>query len=915
VGAAGVTGAAGAGAPTGAAGGSPATTTPDGPNGQAFDAARGALNVDYAKYLPRHDVVYNAPNTNPLHGLTVGNGRVGAMVWSQNGLTMQVGNVDASQQAAFSAGLVNINTAPGLDAGGGTFQQRLALYDGMLSTKYGDGATGRTVTILGAPSSEVLGIHVADARPGVTAVTVDLSLWDVSALGNSGNVPNLDTWKQVSTFADAAGAGLSRGQTDPNKFGYTLGATVEGATFTTQAMGANRVRLSIPPAASYTIWIACATRLNAPANDSVAEAKAALAKVKAAGYATTLAAYQAFWHAFWAKSFVQYQNAGSDADYLENAYYLATYMIAAGGYGNYPFHFINGVFRSTQDQTKWSNAYWWWNQRDVYASFLASNHPEVFAVENKMYSRNYDALKALTMSRYQIDGIWVPETMGWNGNADGTTGSDYTKNIWSTGTEAALAMYDQYAYTGDADYLKNTAYPFMREAAKFYVKKFTKDAGTGKYVMELSNAHETYWNVRNAITDLAAVRAMFPIAIKTSVALGVDATLRAQWQDLLDNLTAYPTMGGNYVAHQPPLAQTRNGENVAAELIWPYNLTGIDAPDYAMAVSTWRARPFPYGNVWALDAIQAARLGLGDETNQGMKVMLQRYQNYPNGFTNNTNGVFEYHGVHLSAMNESLLQSYDDKIRVFPALPKDTGLVTRFSLAARGGFIVTSEREGGDIKYVGLKSVLGNMATVVNPWGTANVVVRKGAQGGATIMTAATATVTFATERGGVYVVERVSKPLSGYAYAVVTGPGANQGVKRLSASTTLGAGGGAPAADTGKYEAETATLTDCSVSDDISASNFAEVTNLRMGSAVTFGNVRAGTAIDIRYCTMNNPGRLGLYVNGTRTAEVTFPSTMSWSGTYTTLTVNQAVPQGASIKLQYDAGGSGANLDYIQIK
>jgi hypothetical protein len=825
---------------------------------------------------------------------------------------MQVGGVDASQQGAFSGGLVNVNTTPGFDAGGGAFQQRLALYDGTLVTKYG---TDRTVTIMGAPGSEVLGIHVADARPGVTGVTVELSLWDVSTLGNSGNVRNLDTWKKVTTYADAAGAGLSRGQADPDKFGYTLGATVEGAAFTTQLVDANRVRLTVTPAQSYTIWIACASRLNAPANDSVAEAKAALAKVKAAGYAPTLAAYGDFWHSFWSRSFVQYQNAGADADYLENAYYLATYMIAAGGYGNYPFHFINGVFRSTQDKTKWSNAYWWWNQRDVYASFLASNHPEIFAVENKMYSRNFDALKAFTLSRYQIDGIWVPETMGWNGNADGTTGSDFTKNIWSTGTEAALAMYEQVAYTGDADYLKNTAYPFMREVAKFYVKKFTKDAGTGKYVMELSNAHETYWNVRNAITDLAAVRSLFPIAIATSTSLGVDAPLRAQWQDLLDNLTPYPTMGGNYLAHQPPLAQTRNGENVAAELIWPYNVTGIDAPDYAMAVSTWKARPFPYGNVWALDAIQAARLGLGDEANQGMKVMLQKYQNYPNGMTNNTNGVFEYLGVHLSVMNESLLHSYDGKLRVFPALPKDAGLVTRFSLAARGGFVVTSEREGGDIKYVGLKSALGNPATLVNPWGaTAMVVVRKGGPAGAMLLMTSGATVTFPTEKGGVYVVERMTKPLSGYAYSVVTGPGANQGTKRLSNVTTLGTGG-PPPADTGKYEAESATLNNCSVSDDLAASNFAEVTSLRMGSSVTFENVRAGAAIDIRYCTMNNPGRLGLYVNGARVSEVTFPSTMSWSGTYTTLTVNQAVPQGASLKLQYDAGGSGANLDYIQVR
>jgi alpha-L-fucosidase 2 len=778
----GVTGQAGAG-PAGAGGApsAPPTSVVDGPTGQAFDPVKGALNVDYAAYFPKNDIVYNKPNTNPLYGLPLGNGRTGALVWSENGLTMQVSGVDLSQQSAYAGGLVSFNTNPALDAGGGAFQQRLASYDGEIVTKYG---ADRTVTILGAAGSEVIGIHVVDTRAGVTSATVDLSLWDLSTLQNF-NAPSIDTWKTIATYAEAGSAGLSRGQTDANHFGYTMAATVEGAAFKTAANGPSGVRLLITPSASYTIWIVCASRLNAAGNDSVAEAKAALARVTTAGFAPTAAAYLAFWHAFWQRSFVQYSNAGGDADYLETAYVLATQMIAAGGFGNYPFHFINGVERATQDKTKWSNAYWYWNQRDVYNSFFASNHADVMAVFNHMYSRNFDTLKAFTMSRYGIDGIWVPETMGWNGSADGTTGSDYTKNIYSTGTEAAMNMYAQFAYTGDADYLKTTVYPFMREVAKFYVKKFTKDAASGKYVMTSSNSHETYWNVRNALTDLAAVRQMFPVAIKTSQSLGLDADLRPQWQDLLDNLVAYPNDGTKYLPHEPPLSQTRNDENIVGELLWPYAVTGLDAPDYAMALAAWKVRPFPYDNVWANDAIQAARLGLGDEANAGMKTMLQKYQSYPNGMTNNTNGVFEYLGVHLSAMNESLLQSYNDKIRVFPALPKDAGLVTRFTLAARGGFLVTSEREGGDIKYVGLKSLLGNAATVVNPWGATAVQVRK-VGAGANVLSSSSATLSFPTDKDGVYVIERVAKPLGGFTWSVVTGT-ANQNVKKLGTSNTLG--------------------------------------------------------------------------------------------------------------------------------
>ncbi|MFF3749355.1 carbohydrate-binding protein [Streptomyces sp. NPDC002018] len=766
---------------SGLAGGPASASTTD----AAFNNATGALNVDYASYLSKHDIVYNRPNTNPDHGLTVGNGRIGAMAWQNNGLSMQVSGVDTSQQTAFGAGLLNLATTPAMDSGYSTYQQRLSLYDGTLTTKYDN---NRTVTVMGSPNSEVMGVHVDDTRTGVSSISLELSLWDVSQLGNSGDVPNLDTWKTVSTYADSTGAGLSRGQADPQNFGYTLAATVEGAAYSAQVIDGRKVRLTITPSSSYTIWFTASSRVNAPGHNSVTQAKNALNSVKGTGYTTTLNNYRNWWHAFWEKSFVQYSNGSREADYMENIYYLSTYMIAAGGYGNYPFHFINGTFRATGDATKWSNSYWYWNQRDVYNSFLASNHPDLFTGFNKLYSRNFDALKAYTRTRYNVDGIWVPETMGWDGNARGTVNSDYTKNIWSTGAEAAYNMYLQAKYTNDNTYLRNTAYPFMREVAKFYAAKLSYDSGTGKYYVATSNSHETYWNVPNAITDLAAVRTLFPLAIQTGADLGLDADLRPQWQRILDNLIAYPSDANVYLPHTPPIAQTRNNENVAAEIIWPYDLTGIGYPDQQKAINTWNARPFPYGNVWANDAVQAARLGLGDQTFQGMKTMLRQYQNHPNGLTANTNGVFEYLGVHLTATNESLLQSYNDKIRVFPAVPSDSSFVGKFTLLAKGGFLVSSEREAGEIKYVGLKSQYGNSTRIVNPWGTQQVRVRR-VSDNATVLTTSAAEFALTTSANTVYVVERTAKPLSSYTSTRLTGT-ANQDAKSLAGTnSTLGLG------------------------------------------------------------------------------------------------------------------------------
>ncbi|WP_196462979.1 DUF5703 domain-containing protein [Streptomyces spinoverrucosus] len=321
------------------------------PTDAAFDQAAGALNVDRAAYLSKHDIVYNQPNTNPAHGLTVGNGRTGAMVWQQNGLTMQTSGVDLSEQSAYAAGRVNLATTPAMDTGYTDYQQRLSLYDGTLVTRYD---SNRTVTVLGSPDSEVMGIHVDDTRSGVSDVSFTLSMWDPATVTNIADVPDLNTWKTISTFADAGVAGLSRGQADPHGFGYTLAATVEGASYTPQVVDARTVRVTITPTSSYTIWFTAASRINAPNKDSVAQARSQLSAVKSTGYATTLNNYKDWWHAFWAKSFVQYSGLSGDADYLENVYYLSTYMIAAGGFGNYPSHFINGVFRATEDQSKWS---------------------------------------------------------------------------------------------------------------------------------------------------------------------------------------------------------------------------------------------------------------------------------------------------------------------------------------------------------------------------------------------------------------------------------------------------------------------------------------------------------------------------------------------------------------------------------
>ncbi len=75
--------------------------------------------------------------------------------------------------------------------------------------------------------------------------------------------------------------------------------------------------------------------------------------------------------------------------------------------------------------------------------------------------------------------------------------------------------------------------------------------------------------------------------------------------------------------------------------------------------------------------------------------------------------------VLATAMNESLIQSYDGILRIAPAFPENkTG---RFTLHAVGGFVVSSEIKLGEVQWISIESLLGNPCKLELPWNKAVV--------------------------------------------------------------------------------------------------------------------------------------------------------------------------------------------------
>ena len=157
--------------------------------------------------------------------------------------------------------------------------------------------------------------------------------------------------------------------------------------------------------------------------------------------------------------------------------------------------------------------------------------------------------------------------------------------------------------------------------------------------------------------------------------------------------------------------------------------------------------------------IARARLDLTDEAIANAKMCFSANSKFSHELPN---GLFYWaaHGVYITEqvavarfVNELLLQSVADIIRIFPAWPTATD--ARFTnLLAYGGFEVSAEQTGGKIANVRIISTVGGPVKMVSPWGQTFRVVAQ--TGGAPVpVTTSNGISSFATTAGQTYLLER----------------------------------------------------------------------------------------------------------------------------------------------------------------
>jgi hypothetical protein len=256
-----------------------------------------------------------------------------------------------------------------------------------------------------------------------------------------------------------------------------------------------------------------------------------------------------------------------------------------------------------------------------------------------------------------------------------------------------------YRYTGDEVFLRERAWPVLRECARFMAAYVAEEAdGRCHIVPTVSPEH---WGLtggfernRDCLSALALTRHLLQAAAGAADVVGEANEECAAWRTIAARLATYPTYETDAgpawvdVAGAPPIEY--NIPVPLAAVFWGDDV-GLDSPAETLEIAGGTLDQI---RVWGphrgyLDSCIRPRLGIYHE------------------------------GAPIGP--ENLLLSYQS-VRLFPALPPGVEVVMR-DFAAQGGFRVSAVRtREGEIADVRLRSTLGGRCCVANPWSARPVV-------------------------------------------------------------------------------------------------------------------------------------------------------------------------------------------------
>jgi alpha-L-fucosidase 2 len=305
---------------------------------------------------------------------------------------------------------------------------------------------------------------------------------------------------------------------------------------------------------------------------------------------------------------------------------------------------------------------------------------------------------------------------------------DKTANAWY-----CQHLWEHYAFGGDKAYLKETAYPIMKEVCGFWLDQL-KALPDGRLAVPNAWSPEHGPDEDGVSYSQEIVWDLFNNTVAAADALGADPAFRRTLAAARDRLVV-PKIGkwGQLQEwmedRDDPKDQHRHTSHLFA--VYPGRQFSVTAtPDFAKAAAVSLAARGEAGDsrrswTWPWRCALWARLGEPEKAHHMVRSLLT-YNTLPNLFT--VHPPFQMDGNFgvTAAVCEMLVQSHANEIALLPALPQAWPDGSIKGLRARGGFEVDLAWRHGRFASAALRSAAGGTCTVRAGAKTAPLTLRPG---------------------------------------------------------------------------------------------------------------------------------------------------------------------------------------------